>query len=188
MSSSRLILSPKPGFKCLHHGGSHWAMLRDVFAFSCAGFQAVFFAQKHPAGVIVSVSLNGLSPDASRGRRLCTCGAARSSRPGFVCVRVEANHSESSFSTRHDAAALKSSELSPKKDGCKSDSAGVQGPVPAPKTWCWEAQTASFQCPAYLHRDSTVTAMTGNEMQGIIFGAVQLSNRSSGGLGQIVSA
>lgn len=83
---------------------------------------------------------------------------------------------------------LKSSELSPKKDGCKSDSAGVQGPVPAPKTWCWEAQTASFQCPAYLHRDSTVTAMTGNEMQGIIFGAVQLSNRSSGGLGQIVSA
>lgn len=64
MSSSHLILSPKPGFSCLHHGGSYWAMhICMLLCWILSGF----FAQKPPAGVTVSVSLNGLSPDASRG-------------------------------------------------------------------------------------------------------------------------
>lgn len=90
-----------------------------------------FLAQRPPAGVTVSVSLNGLSPDASRGatshREDAVSVPAEPPEAGFVYVRVEANHRESSFSSKHDAAALKSSEVLPKKDGCKSDSAGVQG-------------------------------------------------------------
>lgn len=116
-------------------------------------FKQVFFAQKPPAGVTVSVSLNGRSPDASRGATSQREDAVslpaeppEAAAQGLFVSESRQTAARALSAPKHDAAAaLKSSEVFAKEGAtqlgsrgqCRPQRPGAGRPKPRPFSVQW---------------------------------------------------